>query len=236
MLIAAPYSLRDQPGFGELLETVAELTDPVDPHVVREFVGSTVSSPLPPTFLETVIAECQKVPARVWRATLGGLLEGDLPATDSPGVPALLIWGDRDEICPRSEQEALIVAIPGAELATYHGVGHSPHWEKPEPVAADIAAFAERALRAQPSMETRRTASFVGACARLSQPPCTVPSNVSPGAGASFRFQWPGGGELARRVSWAGLRGRWPRGRVLRTRLVRLPRLRPLRRRSHVLL
>jgi pimeloyl-ACP methyl ester carboxylesterase len=38
-----------------------------------------------------------------------------------------------------------------AELATYHGVGHSPHWEKPEPVAADIAAFAERALRAQPS-------------------------------------------------------------------------------------
>jgi non-heme chloroperoxidase len=151
VLIAAPYSLRDKPGFGELLKTVAELTDPVDPHVVRQFVASTVSSPLPPIFLETVIAECQKVPARVWRATLGGLLEGDLPATDSPGVAALLIWGDRDEICPRSEQEALMGAIPRAELATYHGVGHSPHWEKPEPAAADIAAFAERARRAQPS-------------------------------------------------------------------------------------
>lgn len=150
VLIATPYSLRGKPGFLELLQSVSQLTDPVDPDFVREFAGSTVTQPVPSSFLETAIAECCKVPARVWQATLGGLLEAELPSVSrSPAVPTLLIWGDRDEICPHSEQEALMRAIPGAELMTYHGAGHSPHWEQPERSAADIARFAERVGRTE---------------------------------------------------------------------------------------
>jgi non-heme chloroperoxidase len=145
VLIATPYSLRGKPGFLELLRSVSQLTDPVDPGFVRDFAGSTATQPVPSRFLETAIAECCKVPARVWQATLGGLLEAEAPSgSRSPAVPTLLIWGDRDEICPRSEQEALIAAISDAELMTYQGVGHSPHWEQPERSAADIARFAER--------------------------------------------------------------------------------------------
>jgi non-heme chloroperoxidase len=152
VLIAAPHSLRGNPAFRELLQTVSELTDPVDPDFVRKFARSTVTQPVSSAFLETAIAECCKVPARVWQATLSGLLEGDvLPTRESASVPALLIWGDRDEICPRSEQQALMAAIPGASLATYHGAGHSPHWQQPERSAADIAAFAERVGRTNPA-------------------------------------------------------------------------------------
>jgi len=42
----------------------------------------------------------------------------------------------------RSEQEVLAAGIPGARLVAYEGVGHAVHWEQPERVAGDIAAFA----------------------------------------------------------------------------------------------
>jgi pimeloyl-ACP methyl ester carboxylesterase len=148
VLIAAPQSLRDNTDFRDFLQTVSKLTDPVDPDFVREFVRSTVTQPVSFAFLETAITECCKVPARVWQATLSGLLEGDVPPTrESASVPALLIWGDQDEICPLSQQQALMAAIPDASLAIYHGAGHSPHWEQPQRSAADIAAFAERVGR-----------------------------------------------------------------------------------------
>ena len=149
VLIAAPHTLHDKPLFRDLLATVAELTDPIDADFVREFAQSTVTQPVPPAFLETVIAEACKVPARIWQATLAGLLEGEVSTRrERPGVPALLLWGDRDEICPRGDQEALSAGMPGAELMTYEGAGHSPHWEQPERSAADIAAFAQLAGRA----------------------------------------------------------------------------------------
>jgi hypothetical protein len=42
----------------------------IDPAFVRELVAATVSGPVPPPFLEMVIAENLKVPAAVWTATL----------------------------------------------------------------------------------------------------------------------------------------------------------------------
>lgn len=138
--IATPFTLRGMPGFAELLDTVGQLTDPVDPAFVREFVGTTTTPDVPPGFLEAVIAQSCQVPARVWQATLRGLLEADVPA-GAVDRPTLLVWGERDEICGRGDQEALQAAIPGAELAAYPSAGHSPHWECPADVGRDIAAF-----------------------------------------------------------------------------------------------
>jgi pimeloyl-ACP methyl ester carboxylesterase len=145
VFVGAPRSLRGKPAVAEFFDAVRQLSDPIDPAFVREFVEATVSRPVPPAFLETVIAENLKVPARVWKATLAGLLEA-VPATETATItaPTLILWGDRDGFLPRSDQEALAAAIPGSRLVVYEDTGHAVHWEQPERVAADVVALAER--------------------------------------------------------------------------------------------
>jgi non-heme chloroperoxidase len=66
--------------------------------------------------------------------------------SDRPGKvasPTLIVWGDRDALCPRHDQHVLLAGIPGARLVVYAGAGHALHWEEPERFAADVAAFAE---------------------------------------------------------------------------------------------
>ena len=143
VLVGAPYSLRDKPAVSDFLDAVSELGDPIDPGFVREFVESNAFRPLPPAFLEMLIGENLKVPARVWKATLEGLLDA-LPSDTGISAPTLILCGDRDEFLPRSDQEALATAIAGSRLVTHEGTGHAVHWEQPERVAADIVALAKR--------------------------------------------------------------------------------------------
>ena len=133
----------DAPAVRELREQIAALTNPVDPDFVRDFVAGTAGDAVPPGFLETMVAESRRVPAHVWREMLEGLLAAP-PAAGSIDTPTLILWGDADPICSREEQDALLAAIPSAELRSYPGVGHLVHWEEPERVAADVAEFAER--------------------------------------------------------------------------------------------
>jgi len=122
---------------------VSRLRDPVDPAMVREFQASTLARPVPSEFLERVVSESLKVPARVWNATFEAFLttpdfSRELAAV---GAPALIVWGDRDGYAVRADQEALLAAIPGARLLTYEGGGHAVHWEEPVRFAHDVARF-----------------------------------------------------------------------------------------------
>ena len=137
----------DAPAVRELGEEIKALTDPIDPDFVREFVAGTAGDAVPPDFLETMVAESRKVPAHVWREMFDGLLTAP-PIAGTVDAPTLILWGDADPICSRAEQQALLDAIPLAELRTYPGVGHVVHWEQPERVAADIALLAGRSYRA----------------------------------------------------------------------------------------
>ena len=56
-------------------------------------------------------------------------------------VPALLLWGAADALVSRSMQDQPLALIPTATLITYEGLGHTPRWDAPARVAADIAAF-----------------------------------------------------------------------------------------------
>lgn len=57
-------------------------------------------------------------------------------------VPLLSIFGDEDQICdPGSSQDAY-AAVPGAQVETVKGAGHSPNVEKPDETAALIENFA----------------------------------------------------------------------------------------------
>jgi pimeloyl-ACP methyl ester carboxylesterase len=126
----------------EFWDIVSTLTDPIDPSFVREFQESTLAQPVPPAFLDTIVRESLKVPARVWRAALEAHLEADYSNEFGKiKAPTLIVWGDQDTIHPRSEQEGLAAAITGSQLVVYPGAGHAVHWEEPERFAADLVAF-----------------------------------------------------------------------------------------------
>jgi pimeloyl-ACP methyl ester carboxylesterase len=123
--------------------SMRELPDPVPAAFAREFQASTAHVPLPPEFFERIVTESLKAPARVWRDVFEGLLAFD-DAEQLPGIaaPTLLLWGERDGLFSRDDQHRLAAAIPNARLEIYPETGHCPNWERPEKVAADVAAFA----------------------------------------------------------------------------------------------
>ena len=57
---------------------VSRLTDPIDPAFVRQFQETPWPGRFPPPFLDMVVRESLKVPARVWRAAFEGFLEDDV--------------------------------------------------------------------------------------------------------------------------------------------------------------
>lgn len=136
---------RGNPGVEGLWhDAVAGLADPVDADFARAFQAATLARPVPAGFLDMVIGESLKVPARVWRAALAGLLEADHSAElRQIDRPTLVVWGDRDAFFPRSDQDALLAAIPNAQLLVYEGAGHGLHWEEPVRFARNVAAFVE---------------------------------------------------------------------------------------------
>ncbi len=128
-----------------LVEEVRALEDPVPPEFVREFQESTIYHPVPEEFLDTVVSDSLKLPARVWRDYLEQAAlsidqdyVGQLREID---VPTLILWGEQDVLFPREEQERLAAAIPGATLKVYPETGHAVHWERPEQVVRDLEAF-----------------------------------------------------------------------------------------------
>jgi non-heme chloroperoxidase len=143
VFLGSPATLRDKPGVQEMWDsTISELRDPISPDFVREFAEGTLTRPVPRAFLETIVQENLKAPARVWRATFEGLLDDDsLEELHKIDLPTLIVWGDQDTILPRSDQEALAAAIPGSRLLVYPGAGHAFYWENPGRVASDLAAF-----------------------------------------------------------------------------------------------
>lgn len=143
-LIGAFATLRGNAPVQELWETaVSTLADPVDRGFVLDFQRSTVAREIPPEFLDAVVAESLKVPARVWREAFADMLVEDLtPALGRIAAPTLILWGDADVIASAGQQRALSQGIPGATLRVFPGGGHAPHWEEPERVATHLAAFA----------------------------------------------------------------------------------------------
>ena len=139
--MGTPWSLREQAASLGLPGVVAALRDPVDPEFVSEFVSSTSSDRVPAAFLEAMTAESEKVPAHVWRSALDGLLAASPLEPDAIQAPALVVWGDHDEIVSRVDQELLCGALPRSRLVVYEGAGHIVHWEQPARVAHDVASF-----------------------------------------------------------------------------------------------
>ena len=142
VLIGSPGSLGDNEEELELQTAVRGLKDPVPAQFARELQGAAAHVTLPEAFFERLVAESLKLPARVWKSALDGLFAFD-DASDLGRIaaPTLLIWGEWDRWLPREEEDQVAARIPGARVMVYPGTGHSPNWERPERVAADLDAF-----------------------------------------------------------------------------------------------
>ncbi|KQV04724.1 MULTISPECIES: alpha/beta fold hydrolase [unclassified Kitasatospora] len=143
VLLGVPATLADKPMAREVRARVQELRDPVGREFAAAFSSGLTDGGVDPDFLQTMITESLKAPARVWRDTMLGLLDTDLRATlDGISVPTLVVWGDRDDLLPRADQQVILDAVPGARLIVHQGAGHLVYWERPDEVTRDIAAFA----------------------------------------------------------------------------------------------
>jgi pimeloyl-ACP methyl ester carboxylesterase len=125
-----------------LNDFVQTLTDPVPREFIHEFQASTMYAPVPDGFLDAVVDESAKLPARVWRDALTGLVGSDHAGRlGRIQAPTLVLWGDRDSIFARAEQDLLVETVPDARLVVYPDTGHAPHWERPERFARDLEEF-----------------------------------------------------------------------------------------------
>ena len=142
VLLGSATSIRGMNGFTDFQRAIMELKDPVSETFAREFQVSTVYRPIPLEFLNRAVGESLRLPARVWHGLMVGMAStGPASSLSNHRIPTLLIWGDRDAVFPRSEQDALLGMLPSARLEVYPGTGHAVHWEQPDKVAMDLERF-----------------------------------------------------------------------------------------------
>ena len=127
----------------EVQEGVRPLADPLPLEFVREFQASALHIPVPEQFFAGIVSESLKAPARVWQSAFDGLLAfDDAGQLERITAPTLILWGEQDALFAGVDgQQRLAAAIPGAQLTVYSETGHSPNWERPERVAADLEGF-----------------------------------------------------------------------------------------------
>lgn len=140
VLVGAPRSLQDRTSFAD---EVVRLVDPVDDVWVRDCLEWFPRfHDVPDWYIDDRVVDGARVPARVWRDSLTGLLTADPPTeTGTINAPTLIICGDRDELIPVEEEQALSTAIPGSRLVVYEHTGHLVLWEQPDRVAQDASDF-----------------------------------------------------------------------------------------------
>jgi len=138
--------LKGNPAVEGFVAEIADL-EAIDADFAREFQLSTLARPVPPAFLDLVIAETQKLPAHAFKAILRDQMQLDTgPELSGIHAPTLLLWGDKDGFVTRGDQDRLLAGIPASRLIVFEGTGHDPHWEEPARAAHLVGEFTLRHL------------------------------------------------------------------------------------------
>ena len=66
-------------------------------------------------------------------------------------VPALVVVGDKDVLCPIEHSRAIARALPASELVVFPGVGHMVHLERRAEVSRHLVELVDRAVSGRPS-------------------------------------------------------------------------------------
>lgn len=143
VLVASTMHVRNDTVL-ELQREIDALKDtaPVPETFARDFQVSTIFHPLPAEFLQAVVKESLKVPVHVWRETMAEMLAPEAQVElKKIKTPTLILWGDKESIFPRSEQDRLVSELRNSTLKVYPDTGHALHWERPERFAKDLQEF-----------------------------------------------------------------------------------------------
>lgn len=141
VLIGAGPTAYGHPGLNELRQEIASFDGSVPRSFVEAFQRSTVYAPVTEDVIGGYIAESLKVGLGAWRGALDGLLDEPASAPIRLEVPALVVWGEHDEVFGAGAQADLAKLLPQHRAIRYPDAGHAPHWEFPKRVAADIDGF-----------------------------------------------------------------------------------------------
>jgi non-heme chloroperoxidase len=102
------------PVMREVQADMASLEDPVPVEFARSFQAGTAYAPLADAFFERLIVESMKLPARLWRKIFDGVLAyDDAEQLTRIRAPTLLLWGERDVLFSRTDQDRLVDSIKG---------------------------------------------------------------------------------------------------------------------------
>ncbi len=139
VLVGAPADLRGRPPFTDEVEG---LTDPVDAAWVRDSLSwFPFHQPVPASYIEDRVRDGAAIPARVWQETFEALRTAVPPtAVGAIRAPTLVLAGANDDLLG-TQPQALVAAIPAARLVVFEDTGHLVLWERPDEVAAEVAAF-----------------------------------------------------------------------------------------------
>ena len=73
VLVGSGATVRTPPVL-DFQQSVRKLTDPISPAFVRDFQHSGIARPVPAAFMNRVVSESEKLPARLWRDVLDRLI------------------------------------------------------------------------------------------------------------------------------------------------------------------
>jgi pimeloyl-ACP methyl ester carboxylesterase len=109
---------------------------------IASYLPSFFAGPVPSDVLDEMAAVMRDVRPAGILAVVEAFATADLRhVLATIEVPTLLLRGEADVRAPRAVADALHAAIPGAELVTLPGVGHSINLEAPEAFNAEVRRF-----------------------------------------------------------------------------------------------
>lgn len=142
VLIGAGRTIATFVGIDELEKAVASLSDPVPDAFAREFQLSTVYTPVGDEFIDRAVEESLRLPARVWRAIMAGMIATPPAASlGRSGIPVLVLRGDKDAFASAAETDSVAAMVSAKRTKIYANTGHALHWEQPNAFAKDVLTF-----------------------------------------------------------------------------------------------
>ena len=148
VIISSDACIANNPGIPEFGEQINQLSDPVSFEFANEFQRSTCANPIDSLYFQTLVKESMKLPAPVWKKVMDGMMKADLSRDITTiNKPTLLLWGDKDLICSRSDQDVLLAGIKQSKLIVYQETGHALHWEQPARFTKDLIDFISNNIR-----------------------------------------------------------------------------------------
>ena len=114
----------------------------------RRYVDSRLTPSASPEARDRLAAAIAKVPPEAYIDVMTAIFDriAFTGEAESLRAPALVIWGEDDEVTPLPHSQQIAETVPGARLETIPGAGHIANLDRPEAFNRLLAEF----LDAQP--------------------------------------------------------------------------------------